>query len=123
MLQLEESHEDVVSVITLRGDIDAYTAPLLRQRLVDLVDEGEVNLIIDLGQVEYLDSTGVGVIFEGLRRVKTKGGTIDLVAGPGRIRRIFDSLGLSKDVPIHGSRDEAFGESAREGHSPHPQAE
>ena len=43
MLQLEESHEDVVSVITLRGDIDAYTAPLLRQRIVDLVDDGRVN--------------------------------------------------------------------------------
>ncbi len=110
-LQLEESHKGGPSVITLRGDVDAYTSPLLRQRIVDLVEEGEVNLVIDLSQVEYLDSTGVGVIFEGLRRVKTKGGTIDLVASPGRIRRVFDSLGLSKDVPIHGSRDEALAQS------------
>ncbi len=114
-LDLQATHERGASVITLRGDVDVYSAPLLRQKIVDLVDAGELNLVIDLAQVESVDSTGVGVLVDGMQRVKERGGRVDLVADRGRIRQILDLTGLLSDVRVHGSREEALGQSPLEG--------
>ena len=114
-LDLQATREGGASVITLRGDVDVYSAPLLRQKIVDLVDEGELNLVIDFAQVESVDSTGVGVLLDGMQRVKERGGGVDLVAGRDRIRQILDLTGLPSDVRVHGSKEEALGQSSFEG--------
>ena len=111
-LDVEAIREKDVSVIALRGEIDVYTAPLLRQKIVDLVDEGALNIVVDMEKVDFLDSTGLGVLVEGLKRVKTRGGTLSLVATQDKILKIFDITGLNKAFPIFGSRDEALRGSA-----------
>src|SRR5438046_7628005 len=108
-LDVEAIREDGASVIALRGEIDVYTAPLLRQKIVDLVDEGALNIVVDMEKVDFLDSTGLGVLVDGLKRVKTREGSMKLVANQDRILKIFDITGLSKVFPIHGTLDEALG--------------
>jgi anti-sigma B factor antagonist len=114
-LDLEATRERGASVITLRGDVDVYSAPLLRQKIVDLVDEGELNLVIDLAQVESVDSTGVGVLVDGMQRIKERGGRVDLVADRDRIGQILDLTGPLSDVRVHGSKEEALGQPSPEG--------
>jgi anti-sigma B factor antagonist len=113
-LDVESSREKDVSVIALRGEIDVYTAPLLRQKIVDLVDEGALSIVVDMEKVDFLDSTGLGVLVEGLKRVKTRGGNLALVATQDKILKIFDITGLNKAFPIYGSREAALEESARQ---------
>jgi anti-sigma B factor antagonist len=96
------------TVIEVSGEIDVYTAPRLREALISLVDAGNFRLIVDMERVEFLDSTGLGVLVGGLKRVRAHDGSIDLVCTQGRILRIFRITGLSKVFDIYDSVDEAL---------------
>lgn len=100
------------TVVEVNGEIDVYTAPRLREALISLVDAGSYRLIIDMEGVEFLDSTGLGVLVGGLKRVRAHDGGIDLVCTQGKILRIFRITGLSKVFPIHDSIAAALGADA-----------
>ncbi|MFN2589358.1 MAG: STAS domain-containing protein [Actinomycetota bacterium] len=106
-LDVETSQVGGASVLTLRGEIDVYTAPRLRQAIIDLVDGGADNIIVDMGAVDFLDSTGLGVLVGGLKRVKVKEGSLSIVTSQDKILKIFDITGLNKVFPIHDSVDAA----------------
>ena len=91
------------TIVAVGGEIDVYSAPKLRERLITLVDSGSYNLIVDMEAVEFLDSTGLGVLVGGLKRVRAHDGWIDLVCTQGRILRIFRITGLSKVFSIYDS--------------------
>src|SRR5437764_11517455 len=107
-LDVETGTKGGASVVTLRGEIDVYTAPRLRQTLIDLVEGGATDIVVDMEKVDFLDSTGLGVLVGGLKRVKDREGTMKLVATQDRILKIFDITGLSKVFPIFGSLDKAL---------------
>jgi anti-sigma B factor antagonist len=109
-LELETNKHDDQTVLTVRGEIDVYTAPRLRQAIVDLVDAGAVNLVIDMEKVDFLDSTGLGVLVEGLKRVRTRGGDLSIVVTQDKIIKIFEITGLNKAFSLHTSVDHALGE-------------
>lgn len=88
------------TVIEVTGEIDVYTAPRLREKIISLVDAGRYHIIVDMERVEFLDSTGLGVLVGGLKRVRSHDGGIDLVCTQGRILRIFRITGLSKVFDI-----------------------
>ena len=100
------------TVIAVNGEIDVYTAPRLREMLIRLVDEEKYHLIVDMEGVEFLDSTGLGVLVGGLKRVRSHDGGIDLVCTQGRILRIFRITGLSKVFSIFDSVDPAVASHA-----------
>jgi anti-sigma B factor antagonist len=101
------------TVVEVSGEIDVYTAPRLRETLVSLVEGGNYRLIVDMEGVEFLDSTGLGVLVGGLKRVRAHDGGIDLVCTQGRILRIFRITGLSKVFNIFGTIDEALASHGR----------
>jgi anti-sigma B factor antagonist len=95
------------TVIVVSGEIDVYTAPKLREQIVSLVDEGQYHLVVDMSGVEFLDSTGLGVLVGGLKRVRAHDGSLALVCDEERILKIFRITGLTKVFPIHATVDEA----------------
>ena len=97
------SEDPGFTVIAVGGEIDVYTAPKLREKLISLVESGSYHLIIDMEAVEFLDSTGLGVLVGGLKRVRAHDGWIDLVCTQGRILRIFRITGLSRVFNIYDS--------------------
>ncbi len=109
-LDLETEHRDGATVLTLRGEIDVYTASRLRQSILDLVEAGTPHIVVDMARVDFLDSTGLGVLVEGLKRVRSREGTLSIVATQEKILKIFDITGLNKAFPIYGSVEEAIGE-------------
>jgi anti-sigma B factor antagonist len=108
-LDVETGTKNGSSVVTLRGEIDVYTAPRLRQTLIDLVDGGATDIVVDMEKVDFLDSTGLGVLVGGLKRVKDRDGSLKLVANQDRILKIFDITGLARVFPIYGTLQEALG--------------
>ena len=114
-LDLETSKKGDVAIISLRGEIDVYTAPRLRQALIDLVEGGSKDIVVDMDKVDFLDSTGLGVLVGGLKRVKSNDGEMKLVVTQDRIMKIFDITGLAKVFPMFGSLDEAVGQQPAEG--------
>ena len=109
-LELETDKRGDRSVVTLRGEIDVYTAPRLRQALIDLVEGGATQIVVDMSAVDFLDSTGLGVLVGGLKRVRMKEGSLSIVTSQDKILKIFDITGLNKVFSIHGSVDEAAAE-------------
>ncbi len=107
-LSLETRQENNRTIIEVGGEIDVYTAPKLREAITGLVDEGQRDLIIDLEQVEFMDSTGLGVLVGGLKRVRTHEGSLELVCTQERLLKIFRITGLGKVFAIHGSQADAM---------------
>ncbi len=95
------------TVVEVGGEIDVYTAPQLRERVVELVDAGQVDLVLDLTGVDFLDSTGLGVLVGALNRVRAQDGSLALVLTQERILKIFEITGLRKVFPIHATVEEA----------------
>ncbi|WP_203336517.1 anti-sigma factor antagonist [Nocardioides limicola] len=94
------------TVVAVGGEIDVYTAPRLREQMTDLVAAGRYHLVIDLGGVEFLDSTGLGVLVGGLKKVRSHDGSLDLVCNSDRLLKIFRITGLAKVFHIYPSVDE-----------------
>jgi anti-sigma B factor antagonist len=100
-LSLTTRSEGGRTVVEVGGEIDVYTAPKLRETIVSLVDAGQYDLVIDLERVEFLDSTGLGVLVGGLKRVRTHDGSLALVCTQERLLKIFRITGLTKVFEIH----------------------
>jgi anti-sigma B factor antagonist len=107
-LSLTTRDEGDRTVVAVGGEIDVYTAPKLREQLVDLVNAGRYHLVVDMEGVEFLDSTGLGVLVGGLKRVRAHDGSLRLVCTQERILKIFRITGLTKVFPIHDTVDEAL---------------
>jgi anti-sigma B factor antagonist len=107
-LTLSTRPEGDRTVVAVGGEIDVYTAPKLREHLIDLDSAGNHHLIIDMEKVDFLDSTGLGVLVGGLKRVRAHDGSLHLVCTQERILKIFRITGLTKVFPIHASVDEAL---------------
>ena len=86
------------------GDIS--TAQRLRELLIDLAGKGNCQLIVNLDKVGFLDSTGLGVLVGGLKRVRPHDGSLDLVCTQERILKIFKITGLTKVFGIYQTVDQ-----------------
>lgn len=95
------------TVVAVEGEIDVYTAPVLREHLNDLVGEGKHHLLIDMSGVDFLDSTGLGVLVGSLKRIRSQDGTLQLVCDQEKILKVFRITGLTKVFPIFPSIDKA----------------
>jgi anti-sigma B factor antagonist len=112
-LKLGHYRKDGIEVVTVEGEIDIYTAPRLRELLIELAAKGSYQLIVNLDKVGFLDSTGLGVLVGGLKRVRPHDGSLDLVCTQERIVNIFRITGLTKVFGIYQSVDQAI--TARKG--------
>lgn len=96
------------TVVVVGGEIDVYTAPKLRDRISELVAAGHYHLVVDMQAVEFLDSTGLGVLVGGLKKVRAHDGSLELVCNQDRLLKIFRITGLAKVFVIHDSADGAL---------------
>ena len=103
-LKLDHHTRDGIEVVDVEGEIDVYTAPRLRELLIELVNNGHYQLVVNMEKVEFLDSTGLGVLVGGLKRVRAHDGSLDLVCTQERILKIFRITGLTKVFGIHDTR-------------------
>jgi anti-sigma B factor antagonist len=89
------------TVVDLRGEIDVATAGDVRTQIWTLVRNGQHELILDLDQVTFMDSSGLGMLVSGLRRVQHHGGYLELVCSQERLLMLFRITGLNETFRIH----------------------
>jgi len=97
-----------IAVISLAGEVDVYTSPRVKQEIVNLLNSDVTRMVVDLTGVEYLDSTGLGVLIGGLKRARERDGDLKLICDNVRILRIFEITGLTKIFDIYRSETEAL---------------
>jgi len=100
--------DDVTHVIELAGEVDLYTAPEFKDRLVALIDQGKRRLVVDLSRTTFIDSTTLGVLVGGVKRLRPLGGALALVCSDANILKTFEITGLDRVFPIYRTRAEAL---------------
>jgi anti-sigma B factor antagonist len=104
----DEEIDGQTHLIELGGEIDLYTAPEFKERMVELIEAGKEHIVVDLSQATFIDSTTLGVLVGGVKRLRPSGGALALVCTDQNITKIFEITGLDRVFAIHGSRDEAI---------------
>lgn len=96
-----------VQVIAVRGELDLSTAPDLEGPLDAAVDGGGGAVLIDLGECEFIDSTGIALIVRAWQHLNGNGsGGLAICCANDQVQRVLDVSGLDQSIPVHGSRDE-----------------
>lgn len=99
-LDIEVVENDLTTTLVLAGEIDAYTAPKLKEALLPITQKAGVTVIVDLEKVDYLDSTGLGVFISALKSTKEYGSELKLLQLQDRVRRLFEITSLDSIITI-----------------------
>lgn len=100
-VDLQESNNILTG--SIRGEIDAHTAPVLREKLEAYYDKEGLDATLDLSDVDYMDSTGLGVFVAFYKSVNAKGGHVKLKGLSSRLKRLFDITGLGDIMDIEAA--------------------
>lgn len=108
-MELSVSRQSVgeFPVVSVSGEVDVYSAPALKDSLTELLQSGVNSVVVDLTEVAFLDSTGLGALVEARSATTEAGGSLPLVCTQERILKLFTITGLDGVFSIHGSVDEA----------------
>jgi anti-sigma B factor antagonist len=104
----EETLDDRTHLITVAGEIHVSTAPEFSRLLNAAIGDGRTQVVLDLADVEFIDSTGLSVLLNGLRRVTRAGGRMALVCTNPTVLRLFVITRLDSTFQIVGSRGAAL---------------
>ena len=102
-----EKVDDSTYVIALGGEVELYTAPEFKQQLLDVIAKDAKDVVVDFTRTTFIDSTTLGVLVGGVKRLRPNGGRLSLVCNDRNITKIFEITGLNKVFPIYESRAEA----------------
>src|SRR5213079_1860346 len=105
-IKTEQLSEDRY-VISLAGEVDLYTAPEFKQQLLEVIAQGGKEVVVDFTNTTFIDSTTLGVLVGGVKRLRTNDGHLTLVCSDRNITKIFEITGLDRVFSIYGSREEA----------------
>jgi anti-sigma B factor antagonist len=97
-------------VIALAGEVDLYTAPEFKQQLLDVIAKGAKYVVVDFTDTTFIDSTTLGVLVGGVKRLRTNDGQLALVCSDRNITKIFEITGLDRVFTIYPSKAEAVEE-------------
>ena len=106
-LGLDVTERNGYAVLAVSGEVDVATVPRLREQLHGLVAQGSNKIVVNLDGVDFLDSTGLGVLVGALKRVRSNDGDLFLVCTQPRIRKVFEVTGLTKVCSLFDSVDDA----------------
>ena len=107
-LTLNTRSEADRTVLQVAGEVDVYTGTALRDRISDLLDAGAHHLIVDLGRVDFIDSTGLGVLVGALNRARELGGSLQLVCAQERVLKLLRITGLDQVFTVQPSVEAAL---------------
>ena len=104
----EESPQPAVRVLAVHGDADLHSAPELRERIRGAIDDGANTLVVDLSATTLIDSTSLGVLLGGMKRLREENGEMRLVVPQAEVRRVFEITMLDRIFPLHDTQEDAL---------------
>jgi anti-sigma B factor antagonist len=113
-INTEKLAEDAY-VISLAGEVDLYTAPEFKQQLLDVIGKGGNEIVVDFTNTTFIDSTTLGVLVGGVKRLRTSDGQLSLVCSDRNITKIFEITGLDRVFTIYPTREEALAKLSSSG--------
>ena len=106
MLEINVERTDEYSVCRPAGELDAYTVGQFREALAELAEEKR--LLIDLSDVPFMDSAGLGALIGGIRRTRENEGEVAVACDRPQLTRLLHTTGFDRIVPVKESLEEAL---------------
>src|SRR3712207_5437162 len=110
----EESLDHQTHLIAVRGEVHVSTAPEFSERLNDAIAKGMTGVVIDMTNVEFIDSTGLSVLLNALRRVTRNQGSLALAVSNPTVLRLFEITRLDSTFDIAPDREAAIAKVRRD---------
>jgi len=107
-LELEVIKKNNVSILKIKGDVDLYSSPLVRKEILAILTKSNKNLLVDLEDVFYMDSSGVATLVEALQLTNRKGGKLRLFNLSRAIQDVFELSRLDKVFEICKDEERAL---------------
>jgi anti-sigma B factor antagonist len=98
--------DDWLLVMRLSGEVDAYVAPRLREKVEEVLEGGALWLLLDLTDVEYIDSVGLGIMVGAAKRATARGGDLAIVCPRPNVLRVFEISGTKDLLNVVATMDE-----------------
>ncbi len=105
--EISRKDHDRVSVLHLSGFLDAHTVPKFEEALQKLLKEDQYNITVNLENLDYISSAGLGVFMGFIEEIREKGGDIKLSNMSGRVYKVFDLLGFPALFEIYDDETQA----------------
>lgn len=99
---------DGICVLELSGEVDVYTSPMVKDKLQALIESDRYRIVVNLKDVRYIDSTGLGILIGALKRVREHNGSVNLVITNPQTRKVFEITGLVKIFGIFDTEEQAL---------------
>ncbi|MEA1997496.1 MAG: STAS domain-containing protein [Gemmatimonadota bacterium] len=106
-MQVKVRNEKNLAVISVNGDVDLYSSPEMRNAITDLSKKKVPLVVVNLAEVDYMDSSGVATLVEGLRLVSSYKGEFRIACLKPSVREVFELARLDKVFSIFDSEEEA----------------
>ena len=107
-VQIHTQKEGKATVVQLQGKVDATSAPSVEQALLQVIGQGEKNLILDCASLDFVSSAGLRSLLLAVKKMKASGGSIALAALQPHVKEVFDISGFSALFVIYGSKADAL---------------
>ncbi len=107
-MKITEKKKGQVVVLYVSERLDTITAPELDKKLMELIEAGEQNLLLNFESLSYISSSGLRVLLGAAKKIKAKKGKFLLCSLGDMIRRVIEMAGFDKILSLHGSEDEAL---------------
>ncbi|RMD89255.1 MAG: anti-sigma factor antagonist [Calditrichaeota bacterium] len=108
MLKVNESKIDSVAIIEIEGEVDLYSSPEVRKVIMRLTKNQTPTILVNLGKVSYMDSSGVATLVEGLQQANKYGGKLKLANLQDSVKEVFELSRLDKVFDIYDNVEEAL---------------
>ncbi len=104
----KEKIKDFILLVPEEERIDAHNSTEFKEYILDLIKKGEINLIVQLDQVRFIDSSGLGALLAGFKNAQRKSGNLLLVNVQPQVLSMFELTRLNRVFEIYNDLDEIF---------------
>lgn len=106
-MEISDYSKEEILILTVKGRLDAVTSNDLKEVLTDFVEKGRKLIVFDLHALEYISSAGIRVLYQGLNMVEDRKGRMAISGPIESVKKVFEMVDLSSDIPIHKDIDSA----------------
>jgi len=106
-LKIDERMVGDVVIMSVKGEIDLYNAPDVKDMISDYIEDDKVKLVMNLEQLSFIDSSGIGALISSLSNLQKENGALKLVNMHGSVRKVFDLTKLTGFFGVYDSEEEA----------------
>jgi anti-sigma B factor antagonist len=114
----DQALDPTTTVLNLRGEVDLYAAPELKRHVDGAIRRGKRRVILDLSDATFIDSTTLGIMVGGMKRLRPAGGALSVICPNPGMAKLFEITGLNRVFRVYETREEALLGAARERGSP-----